>query len=121
MANITRAMAGLLLRDLPQYLASAEKGGIAAPKLSLQYADGLSRSDAVALQPWGRKIPAVRAALADAGHPDNGAVRASAALTQKFAVHPETASGEPAPSDESRARHSRGSCLARGTKSKPAS
>ena len=119
--KITGALTVMLLRDLPRYIANAEKAGIAAPKLSLQYADGLSRSDAVALQQWGMKIPAVRAALANAGHPDNAAVRAYAALTQKFAVHPETASGEPAPWDEPISSALAGSCSARATGSRPAS
>jgi hypothetical protein len=79
--KISRALSVMLLRDLPTYIARAEAAGIPAPKLSLEYADGLTRADAVALQQWGQRIPAVRAAMANLAHPDNGAVRAFAALT----------------------------------------
>jgi hypothetical protein len=96
--KISRALSLLLLRDLPRYVAMAEQAGIRAPKLSLEYADGLTRTDAVALQQWGQKIPAVRAAFANMAHPDHQAVRAFAALATHFAaVHPQAENGEPAP------------------------
>jgi hypothetical protein len=96
--KISRPFAIMLLRDLPAHIAAAEKVGIAPPNLSLEYADGLTRADARALMQWGQKVPAIRAALANAGHPDNAAVRAFAALTQHFAaVHPQADNGEPAP------------------------
>jgi hypothetical protein len=98
--KISRALSLLLLRDLPQYLAMAEKAGIAAPKLLLGYADGLTSSDAVALQQWGQKIPAVRAALANVAHPNHHAVRDFAGLATHFAaVHPQR-DGAPAPWSE---------------------
>ena len=95
--KISRALSLMLLRDLPVYIARAEAAGIPAPKLSLEYADGLTRTDAMALQAWAGRIPAVRAALGNLAHPDNGAVRAFAALTQHFAaVHSQAADGTPA-------------------------
>jgi hypothetical protein len=95
--KITRALSLMLIRDLPRYISMAEAAGIPAPTLSLQYHDGLTRADAVALQQWGGRIPAVRAALADLSHPDHAAVLAFAGLTQHFsAVHPQTDAGEPA-------------------------
>ena len=99
--KISRALSVMLLRDLPVYIARAAAAGIPGPKLSLEYADGLTRTDAMALQAWAGRIPAVRAALGNLAHPDNGAVRAFAALTQHFAaVHPQADNGEPAPWNE---------------------
>ena len=95
--KISRALAAMLLRDLPEHIAKAEKSGIAPPALTLRYADGLSRADAMALWQWGQKLPEVRQAQRDQRHPDHPAVRAYEALSNYFLHdHPQQESGEPA-------------------------
>ena len=95
--KISRALAAMLLRDLPDYIAKAEKSGIAPPALTLRYADGLSRADAMALWQWGQKLPEVRQAQRDQRHPDHAVVKVYETMSNYFLHdHPQQPSGEPA-------------------------
>jgi hypothetical protein len=96
--RIGRALAAVMLHDLPDYLADAEENGIARPKVELRHGDRLSRADARTLYAWAMAQPDVREALRDARHPGHELARGFVALVNHFLHdHPQGADGEPAP------------------------
>lgn len=94
--KVTPLLAALLLRDLDGlYLPAAQKAGFAPPEIK-SFLDGLTRADARKLLEWGALQPAIRAAFADAKHPDHAAVRSFERLARYFAnEHPANPDGSP--------------------------
>lgn len=96
--KIGRALAALLLADLPHSIADmAENYGVKPPKVELKHGDRLSQGDARTLYAWAVGNPDFTAAYRNSQNPAHGVARAFLALTQHFIHEHPQSGGEPAP------------------------